>query len=59
MESIRILQDTYEKLYAITPPLGDLIEEALRVLSPQFWRDDYVTPIFYRRAAFRARKTDL
>ena len=59
MESIRILQDTYEKLYAITPPLGDLIEDALRARSPQFWRDDYVTPILHRRTAFRARQADL
>ncbi|MCH5293204.1 MAG: hypothetical protein J1E07_05695 [Treponema sp.] len=49
MESIRILQDTYEKLYAITPPLGDLIEKELRALSPQFWRDDYVTRIFQKK----------
>lgn len=26
MESIRILQDTYEKLYAITAPLGDVLD---------------------------------
>ena len=49
MESILILQDTYEKLYAITPPLGDLIEDALRARSPQFWRDDYVTSIFQKK----------
>ena len=59
MESIRILQDTYEKLYAITPPLGDLIEEALRALSPQFWRDDYVTPIFQKKGFLKDDWTHL
>ena len=49
MESIRILQDTYEKLYAITPPLGDLIEDALRALSSRFWRDNYVIPFFQKK----------
>ena len=42
MESIRILQDTYEKLYAITPLLGDLLEEEFERLSNLDWRDYYV-----------------
>ena len=53
MESIRILQDTYEKLYAITPSLGDLIEDALRGRSPQFWRDDYVMPVFQKKGLLK------
>ena len=45
MESIRILQDTYEKLYAITPPLRKLIEKELSALSPN-WIEEYIVPFF-------------
>ena len=53
MESIRILQDTYEKLYAITPPLGDLMENELAKLSPKFWKDDYVLPLFQKKGLLK------
>lgn len=55
MESIRILQDTYEKLYAITAPLGDVIEKEMRSLSPQFWKDDYVVPFFQKKGFLNDR----
>ncbi|MCR5046145.1 MAG: hypothetical protein K6A42_06180 [Treponema sp.] len=45
MESIRILQNTYENLYAITRPLGNFLEEELKNISPKYWRDDYITPL--------------
>lgn len=52
MESIRILQDTYEKLYAITPPLADFLEIELKKLS-NYWKDDYVTPMLQKKGVFK------
>ena len=39
MESIRILQDTYEKLYAITPEIGNKLESGFEALSNLDWRE--------------------
>lgn len=39
METIRILQDTYEKLYVITPLLAELLESEMPKTSPQ-WKQD-------------------
>ncbi len=49
MESIRILQNTYENLYALTRPLGNFLEEELKNISPKYWRDDYVTSLLQRK----------
>lgn len=39
METIRILQDTYEKLYVITPLLAELLESEMPKTSPH-WKQD-------------------
>lgn len=39
METIRILQDTYEKLYVITPLLAELLESEMPKTSPQ-WKQE-------------------
>ena len=56
MESIRILQDTYEKLYAITPPLRKLIEKELSALSPN-WIEEYIVPFFKAKKKFYNKYT--
>lgn len=39
MESIRILQDTYEKLFALTRPIAHFLEEKLPAISSQWKRE--------------------
>lgn len=53
MESIRILQDTYEKLYAITPKLGDLLETEFSQLNQVDWRDYYVDSFLQKKKVFK------
>lgn len=52
MESIRILQDTYEKLYAMTPLLGDLLETEFSNFSNLDWKDYYVDSFLQRKKVF-------
>ncbi len=49
MESIRILQDTYEKIYAITPKLGELLENEFQKLYEKNWREDYVDSFLQKK----------
>ena len=42
MESIRILQDAYEKLYALTEPVANLLERELTKVSDWKQKCDYV-----------------
>ncbi|MBB5225923.1 hypothetical protein DYE50_11355 [Treponema ruminis] len=53
MESIRILQDTYEKLYAITPKLGNLLETEFSQLNQVDWRDYYVDSFLQKKKVFK------
>ena len=41
MESIRILQDTYEKLYALSKPIAEFLQEHLPCISPN-WKSECV-----------------
>ena len=59
MESIIILQDTYEKLYAITPLLGDLLENEFSQLSNLDWRDYYIDSFLQRKKVFNKEWTHL
>lgn len=52
MESIRILQDTYEKLYALSTPLADLMESEFKKLS-QYWKNDYVDSVLQQKGLFK------
>ena len=56
MESIRILQDTYEKLYAVTPALRKLIGKELSALSPN-WIEEYIVPFFKAKKKFYNKYT--
>ena len=38
MESIRILQDTYEKLYVLSEPIRAFLEERLPCVAPNNWK---------------------
>ena len=59
MESIRILQDTYEKLYAITPEIGDKLESEFEALSNLDWRDYYVDSLLQEKRVFDKEWTHL
>ena len=52
MESVRILQDTYEKLYAITPLLGDFLEKEFSQSSNLDWKDYYVDSFLQRKKVY-------
>ncbi len=52
MEPIRILQDTYEKLYAITPALAKFLESEFENLSPLQWQENYVEPFLQKSKFF-------
>ncbi|MBD5426267.1 MAG: hypothetical protein HDR38_01760 [Treponema sp.] len=54
MESIRMLQDTYERLYAITSALGDFLETEFERVSPLQWRENYVAPFLQSKKKFDA-----
>ena len=54
MESIRMLQDTYERLYAITPAPGDFLEIEFKRVSPLQWRKNYVAPFLQSKRKFDA-----
>lgn len=47
MESIYILQSTYEKLYALSSPVADFLEKNLPCVSPN-WKRDCVDEILKR-----------
>lgn len=49
MESIRILQNTYEMLYAITPVLGNFMEQEFDNLDPFSWQDKYVNSFLQKK----------
>ena len=49
MESIRILQNTYEMLYAITPILGNLMELEFDNFEPFNWQDKYVNSFLHKK----------
>lgn len=59
MESIRILQDTYEKLYALTPVIGDKLEEEFESLTNFDWRDYYVDSVLQEKKCFGKEWTHL
>lgn len=52
MESIRILQDTYEKLYAITPEIGNKLESEFKALSND-WRSYYVDSLLRKKGVYK------
>ena len=56
METIRILQDTYEKIYAITPALAEFLESEFKNLSPLQWRENYVDPFLEKNRNYKPWK---
>ena len=59
METIRILQDTYEKLYALAPVIGDKLEEEFKLLSNLDWKDFYVDSVLQEKGCFSKEWTHL
>ena len=51
MESIRILQDIFERLYALSVPMRDFLEDELSALSRNWWCD-CVEPTLGRENTF-------
>lgn len=58
MESIRMLQDTFEWLYVLAEPLADFLADELSMLSPNNWRSEYVARALKNRDGFTFGDSD-